>query len=167
MVWNVTKDKITERMAIVDHHTWTPPMASPALAPDPNDRVGYSPEIWAGRLDVDDVIRPIYKEAGEALGREFPYPEEKIGWIDMPHTQLKLVLVMLCAVCTAPVYSQTVDHDSSEHESASAHESAHESHQNVVSFFAGVTHAGRRKNAAALGVGYEREPEIGHAKLHP
>jgi len=74
----------------------------------------------------------------------------------MPHTQLKFVLVMLCAVCTAPVYSQTVDHDSSKDESASTHESAHESHQNVVSFFAGVTHAGRRKNAAALGVGYER-----------
>ena len=51
------------------------PWASPAVAPDPKDRVGYSPEIWAGRLDVDDVIRPIYKEAGEALGREFPYPE--------------------------------------------------------------------------------------------
>ena len=77
MVWNVTKDKITERLAIVDEHTWGAPMASPAVAPDPKDRVGYSPEIWAGRLDMDDVIRPIYIEAGEALGREFPYPEDE------------------------------------------------------------------------------------------
>ena len=77
MVWNVTKDKITERLAIVDEHTWGAPMASPAAAPDPKDRVGYSPEIWAGRLDMDDVIKPIYKEAGEALGREFPYPEDE------------------------------------------------------------------------------------------
>jgi ribonuclease Z len=75
MVWNVTKDKITERLAVVEEATWGAPMASPPVAPDPKDRVGYSPEIWAGRLDVDDVIRPIYKEAGEALGREFPYPE--------------------------------------------------------------------------------------------
>ena len=75
MVWNVTKDKITERLAIVDEHTWGAPMASPPVAPDPKDRVGYSPEIWAGRLDVDDVIKPIYEEAGKALGREFPYPE--------------------------------------------------------------------------------------------
>jgi ribonuclease Z len=75
MVWNVTKDKITERVALANHHTWGAPMASPPVAPDPKDRVGYSPEIWAGRLDVDDVMRPIYKEAGEALGREFPYPE--------------------------------------------------------------------------------------------
>jgi ribonuclease Z len=40
--------------------------------------VGYSPEIWAGRFDdVDEVIRPIYEEAGEALGKEFPYPSDE------------------------------------------------------------------------------------------
>jgi ribonuclease Z len=50
-------------------------MASPALAPDPKDRVPYSPEIEAGRLDMDDVIRPIYEEASEALGRKFEYPK--------------------------------------------------------------------------------------------
>jgi ribonuclease Z len=76
MVWNITKDKITERMAIVNEHSWNPPMASPALAPDPKDRVPYSPEIEAGRLDMDDVIRPIYEEASEALGREFEYPKK-------------------------------------------------------------------------------------------
>jgi ribonuclease Z len=75
MVWNLTKDKITEHIAIVDHHTWTPPMASPAVAPNPNDRVPYSPEIEAGRFNVDDVIKPIYEEAGKALGRKFEYPE--------------------------------------------------------------------------------------------
>ncbi|MBW2542877.1 MAG: MBL fold metallo-hydrolase [Deltaproteobacteria bacterium] len=75
MVWNVTKDKITERVALVNEHTWNPPLVSPAIPPDPNDRVGYSPEIWAGRFDdVDEVIRPIYEEAGKALGREFKYP---------------------------------------------------------------------------------------------
>jgi ribonuclease Z len=76
MVWNVTKDKITERMAIVNQHTWVPPMASEPVAPDPKDRVGYSPEISAGRLDVSDVIKPIYEEVSEALGKKFKYPEE-------------------------------------------------------------------------------------------
>jgi ribonuclease Z len=77
MVWNVTKDKITERVALVNEHTWNPPLVSPAVPPDPNDRVGYSPEIWAGRFDdVDEVIRPIYEEAGQALGREFEYPSD-------------------------------------------------------------------------------------------
>jgi len=75
MVWNVTKDKIRERIALVDHHTWSPPMASPAIPIDPNDRVPYSQEIKAGKLDMEDVIRPIWEEAGQALGREFEYPQ--------------------------------------------------------------------------------------------
>ena len=75
MVWNVTKERTRERMAAIDEHTWNPPHAYPAEPVKAEDRVGYSPEIWAGRLDVDDVIRPIYEEASEALGRKFEYPE--------------------------------------------------------------------------------------------
>jgi ribonuclease Z len=76
MVWNVTKDGIRERMTIIDEHTWNPPIAYPAEPVKAEDRVGYSPEIEGGRLDVDDVIRPIYEEAGKALGREFEYPND-------------------------------------------------------------------------------------------
>ena len=75
MVWNVTKDGIRERMAIIDEHTWNPPLAYPAIPVSAADRVGYSPEIEAGRMDVDDVLEPIYKEAGEALGKTFEYPK--------------------------------------------------------------------------------------------
>ena len=74
----------------------------------------------------------------------------------MPCTRLNLLLAVLCIVCVAPVYAQTAERDASEHESASVHESAHGSHKNVLSFFVGVTHAGRRANGAALGVAYER-----------
>lgn len=78
MVWNVTKDKITERVAVVNEHSWNPPMVTPAVPVSAEDRVGYSAEIWAGRFnDVDDVIRPIYEEAGQALGKEFPYPGDE------------------------------------------------------------------------------------------
>ena len=90
MVWNVTKDKITERLAVVEDHTWSPPLARPANPPDMGDRktfsektsvpeqaIGYSEFIESGTLDVDDVLRPIYKEAGEAVGREFPYPADE------------------------------------------------------------------------------------------
>ncbi|MGI9357645.1 MAG: guanitoxin biosynthesis MBL fold metallo-hydrolase GntH [Rhizobiaceae bacterium] len=76
MVWNVTKDEIRVRMAVIDHESWNPPTAYPPEPVSADDRVGYSPEIEAGRWDVDDVIRPIYKEAEEALGREFPYPSD-------------------------------------------------------------------------------------------
>ena len=74
----------------------------------------------------------------------------------MVRGKLGLLTAMLCALCAAPVCAQTDNHDTSEHESTSSHESEHESHKNVVSIFAGVTHAGRRKNGVALGVAYER-----------
>jgi len=76
MVWNVTKDGIRERMAIIDEHVWNPPLAYPAEPVSAKDRVGYSPEIEGGRLDVRDVLEPIYQEASDALGRTFEYPAE-------------------------------------------------------------------------------------------
>jgi ribonuclease Z len=77
MVWNITKENITERVAVVNEHSWNPPMVTPPVPPDPKDRVGYSPEIEGGRLDVDDAIKPIYEEASKALGRKFNYPSKK------------------------------------------------------------------------------------------
>jgi ribonuclease Z len=90
MVWNVTKDDIRVRLAEVDHHTWAPPLAAPAQPPSLDDRaafvekygldqdkVGFSDFTKGGFWNVDDVLRPIYQEASEVLGREFPYPEKK------------------------------------------------------------------------------------------
>jgi len=77
VTWNVTKDDIRVRKGIIDHESWNPPAAYPPEPVKAEDLVGYSPEIEAGRWNVDDVIRPIYKEAEEALGREFPYPGDE------------------------------------------------------------------------------------------
>ena len=88
MVWNVTRDDIRVRLAEVDHHTWAPPLASPAEPPNPEDKVAFAKKVGVDSLDysdftksgfwdVDDVLRPIYEEAGEVLGREFPYPGDK------------------------------------------------------------------------------------------
>jgi ribonuclease Z len=89
MVWNVTKDDIRVRMAEVDHHTWSPPLAAPAQPPSFDDRVAYAEQAGldqdkvgfseftqAGFWNVDDVLRPIYQEASEVVGREFPYPAD-------------------------------------------------------------------------------------------
>ena len=76
MVWNVTKDGIRERMAIIDEHTWNPPLAYPAKPVSAKDRVGYSPEIEGGRLDMSDVLEPIYEKASKAVGRKFEYPKK-------------------------------------------------------------------------------------------
>jgi ribonuclease Z len=38
----------------------------------------YSDFVIEGRWgEVDDVLRGVYGEASEALGREFPYPERE------------------------------------------------------------------------------------------
>ena len=37
----------------------------------------FSDFIVNGKWDVDDVLRPIYKEAGEAVGRKFTYPGDQ------------------------------------------------------------------------------------------
>ena len=74
MVWNVTKDGIRERMAVVDEHTWNPPLAYAAKPVSAADRVGYSSLIEGGRLDMSDVLKPIYQEASDAVGRKFEYP---------------------------------------------------------------------------------------------
>lgn len=76
MVWNVTKDKITARMAAINHESWNPPAAYPPEPVKAEDRVGYSPEIWAGRYNVDDVIKPLYEEMSKSQGRKFQYPTE-------------------------------------------------------------------------------------------
>ncbi len=92
MVWNITKDKITVRMAETDEHTWAPPTTRPAQAPTKDDRgkfaqkkglpadsLGFTDYISNGKWNVDDVLKPIYDEAGQALGKEFSYPDPTAG----------------------------------------------------------------------------------------
>ena len=68
MVWNVTKDKITTRMAIVDEDIWPPEATDKPQIPDPNDRIPYSKFISDGKLDMYDVIQPIYDEINKTYG---------------------------------------------------------------------------------------------------
>jgi len=89
MVWNVTKDAIKVRMAVVEEATWAPPLAGAAQPPggDPDrekyakemdvpvESLGYSDFIKEGRWgEVDEVLRGVYDEASEKLGRKFEYP---------------------------------------------------------------------------------------------
>jgi len=70
--------------------TWTPPLTGEPQAPDGDadrekysektgvsaDALLYSDFIIGGRCgEVDDVLRGVYKEAREAFGQEFKYPE--------------------------------------------------------------------------------------------
>jgi len=68
MVWNVTKDDIRVRMAVVSEEAWPPPASEAPKPPIPSRRIGYSKEIIDGKLDVVDVVQPIYDEINKEYG---------------------------------------------------------------------------------------------------
>jgi ribonuclease Z len=89
MVWNITKDDIKVRMAVVEEATWAPPLVGAPEPPGgdrdrqkfsknsgvPVDALLYSDFIIDGRWgEVDEALRGVYEEASEVLGREFTYP---------------------------------------------------------------------------------------------
>ena len=68
MVWNVTKDDIRVRMAAVDEDIWPPEATEKPQVPDPNIRIPYSDFVIGGKLDMSDVIQPIYDEINKEYG---------------------------------------------------------------------------------------------------
>jgi ribonuclease Z len=68
MVWNITKDDIRVRMALVNEEVWPPPATEKPMPPDPSGRIPYSKQILDGKLDVLDVIQPIYDEINKEYG---------------------------------------------------------------------------------------------------
>jgi len=68
MVWNITRDDIRVRMAAVSEDVWPPPATEKPLFPDQSTRVPISDWVNAGKLDMHDVIQPIYDETNKAYG---------------------------------------------------------------------------------------------------
>jgi len=68
MVWNVTKDDIRVRMAVVDEDVWPPPATDTPQAPDPSQRIPYSDEISSGKLNMKKVLQPVYDEINKQYG---------------------------------------------------------------------------------------------------
>ena len=68
MVWNITKDDIRVRMAVVDEDVWPPPATEKPQVPDPSSEIPYSDFIADGKYDMKDVIQPTYDEINEEYG---------------------------------------------------------------------------------------------------
>jgi len=68
MVWNVTEEEITVRMAVVSEEVWPPPASEKPQPPDRSRRIPFSDMIADGKLDVIDVLQPIYNEINEQYG---------------------------------------------------------------------------------------------------
>jgi ribonuclease Z len=75
MVFNVTKDNIRTRMAVVDEAVWPQPSIYPPLAADPKDRVGFSDYVFGGRVVFEDVIKFYYDQTNKMFGTDFEPPK--------------------------------------------------------------------------------------------
>ena len=60
MVWNITKDGITERMAVATEEAWAVPGEAAQPAPEPGREDEYSEWILSGRWD--EGVQPVQKE---------------------------------------------------------------------------------------------------------
>jgi ribonuclease Z len=68
MVFNVTKDDIRTRMAVIDEDIWPQPAVGKKLPPDASKRIGFSDYITDGRVVFKDVIEKIYDEINKKYG---------------------------------------------------------------------------------------------------
>jgi ribonuclease Z len=75
MVWNITKDEITTRMAVVDEDIWPLPSITEKLPADPKDKIGFSDFIYGGRVPYQDVVNKVYEDTNKTFGTNVPTPE--------------------------------------------------------------------------------------------
>ncbi|WP_422037037.1 guanitoxin biosynthesis MBL fold metallo-hydrolase GntH [Roseibium sp.] len=60
MVWNITKDGVSERMAVITEEAWSVPGAKAPPKPDPTGLTDpLSDEMKAGAWDISDVLKPM------------------------------------------------------------------------------------------------------------
>jgi len=75
MVFNVTKDDVRVRMAVVDEDIWPMPSALGIVPPDPAlQRTEFSQMMLDGRVVHRDILEEIYGEINEMYGTEIPVP---------------------------------------------------------------------------------------------
>ncbi len=74
MVFNVTKEDIRVRMAVIDEDIWPLPSLTEKLPANPADRVGFSPFIMSGRRVYQDVIEDLYNRVNDRFGTDVPVP---------------------------------------------------------------------------------------------
>ena len=75
MVFNVTKEDVKVRMAVIDEDIWPLPSTIEQLPPDFSKAVGFSDFITNGRDVFNDIIKKYYDDANKEYGSEVPYPD--------------------------------------------------------------------------------------------
>ncbi|MGI9243450.1 MAG: guanitoxin biosynthesis MBL fold metallo-hydrolase GntH [Verrucomicrobiales bacterium] len=70
MVWNVTKEDISVRMAAEDHEVWPSPALKQKLPPDTSKMIPFSDFTKAGIEKYPEVLGPIWEEINEKYGTD-------------------------------------------------------------------------------------------------
>ena len=61
-------EEIRVRIAVVSEEVWPPPASEEPQPPDPSRRIPFSDLIEGGKLDIKDVLQPIYDEINKKYG---------------------------------------------------------------------------------------------------
>jgi len=75
MVFNITKDDIRVRMAVIDENIWPQPAVGKRLPPDASKRIGFSTFITRGRVPYKEVVDKIYSDINKKYGTNIPAPK--------------------------------------------------------------------------------------------
>jgi len=78
MVFNVTKEDVKVRMAVVDEDIWPMPSALGNVPPDVSlQRTQFSEMMLGGRVVHSDILEEIYAEINEMYGTNIPVPDAR------------------------------------------------------------------------------------------
>ncbi len=75
MVFNVDKNEIRTRMAVVNEDVFPLPSVTEKLPADPSQRIGFTEFIRNGREVFGDIIQKAYDETNEEFGTNIPAPD--------------------------------------------------------------------------------------------
>ncbi len=75
MVFNVTKDDIRVRMAVIDEDIWPQPSVTEKLPADPSQKIGFSDFITNGRVPYSDVVEKVYADINKRYGSNVKPPK--------------------------------------------------------------------------------------------
>jgi ribonuclease Z len=74
MVFNVTKEDVTVRMAVINEDAWPLPSVTETLPADPSRRIGFTDFLIDGRVVFEDVIEEIYDDTNNEFGTNVQPP---------------------------------------------------------------------------------------------
>jgi len=74
MVFNVTKDDVKVRMAVINEDVWPLPSVTPKLPADPSQRIGFTKFTQDGREVFADIIKEAYAQTNKRFGTDVPPP---------------------------------------------------------------------------------------------